>query len=372
MNVCRARSALLAVGISTLAACGGSDTVAVDGVGKDTGPNCLVNEALFYSGGVGKDGIPALTDPKFVPVGSPEAAYLRPDDRIIGLRRDTLIIAIPHNILWWHEIVNLSLPGIDLAVTYCPLTGSAMAFDRSVIDGAEFGVSGILFMNNLVMYDRRTLESLWPQMMGQAACGPKKSVSLKQVAVREMTWARWSELYPDTRVLSGETGWNRNYQQYPYGSYEELYEKPFVPIGGDPDPRRPPKERVLGIPDGKGGGIAYPFLALDAKGAVWAENATVDNKQYAVFWDREGQTATAFDAIPFAPISSPIDPTTALSFRTEDGKIFDLETGSEWTPEGRAVAGSLAGSSLEPVDNALIAFWFAWASFNTDTELWEG
>ena len=102
--------------------------------------------------GAAKDAIPALTDPRLVPVGDPETDYLLGTDRVIGLEIAGEYIAVPHNILWWHEIANFN--EVSLAVTYCPLTGSSMVFDRRAAEGAELGVSGLLFKNNLVMYVR--------------------------------------------------------------------------------------------------------------------------------------------------------------------------------------------------------------------------
>ena len=124
--------------------------------------------------GAARDAIPALTDPRLVGVGDPTTNYLRGTDRVIGLEIAGEYIAVPHNILWWHEIVNFNEVG--LAVTYCPLTGSSMVFDRTAAGGAELGVSGLLFRNNLVMYDRSpsgVVETLWPQMLAGGRCGPR-------------------------------------------------------------------------------------------------------------------------------------------------------------------------------------------------------
>ncbi|MFQ5536039.1 MAG: DUF3179 domain-containing protein [Gemmatimonadota bacterium] len=360
-----------ALGIVVSGACGGDDLTSA-GVALDTGPFCTVNQALFYNGGVPKDGIPALTDPEFVDPDDPSASYLDPSSRIIGLEMEGQVLAIPHNILWWHEIVNLNVGEEPIVVTYCPLTGSSVAFDRAPVEGAEFGVSGLLFLNNLVMYDRRDLESLWPQLAAGAVCGPKKNTPLPQVAVREFTWGRWLELYPETRVLSSRTGFDRNYRQYPYGSYEDLYEKPFVPIGGDPDPRRPPKERVLGLVGPEGQAIAFPFLALDAKGPVWAENVSLGEERYVVFWDRAGETAVGYGSELISPIDSPVGPSGPLTFEMRNGEIVDVETGSVWNVKGGVVRGALEGSRLEPAETAVVSFWFAWAAFHPQTVLWEG
>lgn len=142
------------------------------------------------SPGAPRDGIPALTDPVLVSVGDGSADYLLPTDRVIGLALAGEYIAIPHNILWWHEIVNLN--DFGLAVTYCPFTGSSMVFHRSAVDGAEFGTSGLLYKNNLVMYDRTTAvdrdETLWPQMLAGGRCGPGEGVALTMSPAIEMEW----------------------------------------------------------------------------------------------------------------------------------------------------------------------------------------
>ena len=97
----------------------------------------------------------------------------------MGLSIGGKAVAIPHNILLWHEIVNLQVGGASVAVTYCPLTGSSLAFDRSSVNGAELGVSGLLFNNNLLMYDRNSTQSLWPQMLRQSTCGPRSGAALQ-------------------------------------------------------------------------------------------------------------------------------------------------------------------------------------------------
>ena len=149
---------LAALGLS---ACGGGG-----GIGDDMTALCQELQEGLISGAA-RDGIPALTDPTLVPVGDAKTDYLLGTDRVIGLEVAGEYIAIPHNILWWHEIVNLN--DVGLAVTYCPLTGSSMVFDRAAAEGAELGTSGLLFKNNLVMYDRsgrRTGIRLWRRGSG--------------------------------------------------------------------------------------------------------------------------------------------------------------------------------------------------------------
>ncbi len=290
-----ALSALLLLGLS---ACGGGDGEGV--LILDTADpgdlQCTINLNELLETGVGRDNIPSLTNPKFVSAGHAEAAYLLPRDRVIGFLVGDRTLAIPHNILWWHEVLNLDLPEGKFLVTYCPLTGSAIAFDRSAVAGIEFGVSGLLFRNNLVMFDRSSPESLWPQMMGTGVCGPRKGAALTRLTVTEMTWRAWQDLHPDTEVVSSETGWSRDYTLYPYGDYEELDTPPFLPQQFDRS--RQPKERVMGIEGRNGANLALPFLELDRLGTRGVVNTEVDGEPFLVVWDRQAESAATFSRIP--------------------------------------------------------------------------
>lgn len=327
---------------------------AIDGVDPLA---CNLDLGFLADGGVPRDGIPALTDPPFT---QPDlATYLDPDDRVVGIDVAGEALAIPHRILWQHEIVNLNRGGQRLAVTYCPLTGSAIVFDRNSIGGDEFGVSGLLFQNNLIMYNRRTDESLWPQMMTEARCGPSSGTRLVTVPALEVRWVSWRSLRPTTQVVSDEANLSRNYRDNPYEGYEDLgtgYSYP-MPL----DRRRDPKERVLGLPGPNGGSRAFPFLALREQG-VWAAVSTeVDGQRSIVFWDANSRGAHAYD------------PTVAgdtLTFTASATGIVDDQSGSRWGIDGRARSGPLAGETLAPRAAAYVAFWGAWAAFNPNTQLW--
>ena len=359
---------LLILGLS---ACGGGDgegivdTLVVEPTPDVEESQCTINIDEILGAGVGWDQIPSLTNPKFVSAGHAEASYLMPLDRVIGFLVGERVLAIPHNILWWHEVINLNLPEGEFLVTYCPLTGSAMAFDRSPAGGVDFGVSGLLFRNNLIMFDRVDPPTVWPQMMGTGVCGPKKGTVLPRLTVTEMTWRAWQDRYPDTEVVSSETGWPRDYTVYPYGDYEDLDNPPFLPV--DFDHSRQPKERVVGI-EGRGDGfLAVPLLELDQLGTRAVLNTGVDGEPFLVVWDRQDQSAVTFSRIPETPEGVPGE---TLTFGVVAGKIFDNETGSEWTLTGRAVAGELTGSVLPGHPEAMIAFWFAWSAFHPETTVW--
>jgi Protein of unknown function (DUF3179) len=170
------------------------------------------------NGGPGKDGIPAIDHPRFVTAA--EAGFLADQDVVFGLVRDGQTRAYPQLVLVWHEIVNDHFPSGPLSVTYCPLTGSAVAFHGSAPGGRPytFGTSGDLVNSNLLMYDRQT-DSRWPQLLGQAILGPARGQVLEQVPLDWTSWGRWRSAHPDTVVLSTRTGFLRQYGNDPYGSY---------------------------------------------------------------------------------------------------------------------------------------------------------
>jgi hypothetical protein len=291
--------------------------------------------------------------------GEAGTEYVVDEDRVVGFVLNGKPMAIPLNVFWWHEIVNLERGGVAVAVTHCPLTGSSLAFDRSNAYGAEFGVSGLLFKNNLVMYDRNGLESLWPQMPRSASCGALDGMPLRSFPVMEMTWGGWRSLHPGTLVVAPEPDPWRDYTSYPYGDYDDI-DNPVTLFPATIDPRRPPKERVLGIPEGEGG-VAFPYGVLSELGDAAVVAATVSGQDVVVFWDRARQGAMAF----FPDVGSDV-----LTFRTEGSRIVDDQTESVWSVEGRAVSGPLEGSVLEPVAEAVVAFWFAWPEFYPRIRLW--
>lgn len=323
-----------------------------------------LNPAYLADGGVGRDGIPALTDPLFVPVESgEETAYLNDDSRVIGVLLGGEWLAIPHNIMYRHEIVNLSRGSEQVAVTYCPLTGSALAFDRSSVDGAEFGVSGLLFQANLIMYDRNSDDSLWPQMRGAAACGSRMGQALTRHPVVEMTWAGWVDLFTGSTVVGVDPLDTGRYSVNPYGNSYENPDNPDylgfpIPRG---DNRRPPKERVLGLPASSGADpMAFPFHAMEARGKAWVHEFDYAGAPAAVLWD-----ANRFAAVAVRPVVGE----QRLTFRIENDAIVDNETGSTWTAAGQAVSGPLEGGRLDIMPEAYVAFWLAWAGFHPGTEL---
>lgn len=201
----------------------------------------------ILSGGPPKDGIPSIDDPKFV--SASEVDFI--DDSAIGLGvvHKGEARFYPYQVLVWHEIVNETIAGDPLLVTYCPLCMTGVVFDRRV-DGraVEFGVSGRLWQSNLLMYDRagnEDDESLWSQVLGEAVLGTATGDRLEVLPSDTVRFGQWREAHPETLVLTEETGAIRPYGSDPYGDY---YTNDFVSFGATfSDDRLSPKEFVLGV-----------------------------------------------------------------------------------------------------------------------------
>jgi hypothetical protein len=350
-------------------------TVAAWGCTRDVGNSihepqtslvCSIDTNRVRSGGVPRDGIPALSNPELVGKDDASLDYLDRDSRVLGIVLDGQPIAVPHAILWWHEIVNFDRGGQEVAVTFCPLTGSALAFDRSAIDGQLLGVSGLLFDNNLIMFNRTngpaSEDSLWPQMLAEARCGPDDGFQMPQVPIVEISWDGWRRIHPNTLVISGRLPFDRDYGRYPYGDYDALNQPEFFFSMPIQDNRRLQKEVVIGVPDYSGSGIAFPTLALKREGSFTVVEDTHRDLPLVLFWDTEKEAGMAYRPI----VDGQVLPFTA----TAEG-IFDEQTGSRWNVLGLAVDGPLAGTELEPIPETYVAFWGAWINFHRDSRLWQ-
>jgi hypothetical protein len=188
-----------------------------------------------------KDCIPSIDQPQFESVKE-ASSWLKDEDILFVLETKNEVRAYPQRILNWHEIVNDEVDEEALAITFCPLCGSSLAFERE-IDGQilEFGVSGKLHNNDLVMYDRNTL-SLWQQITGEAIVGPMFGKKLKQVSLSGMRWEQFNQDFEDALVLSRDTGFSRNYDTSPYGDYEQ--ERSLLLIEVDGNFKAYPEEKI--------------------------------------------------------------------------------------------------------------------------------
>jgi hypothetical protein len=314
----------------------------------------------IVSGGPPKDGIPSIDNPRFIPRDQADS-FLRPEDIVFGISHNGVVRAYPQRVLVWHEIVNDSLAGEELSITYCPLTGSQVAFRRRLRDGSvtTFGTTGKLVNSNLLMYDRLT-DSNWPQILGIAINGPRRAQALEEVPLVWTTWQRWRDRHPDSEVLSPDTGYIRNYSQDPYGTYvPELggyyaSNSLFFPVMRSSD-RFPSKKVFIGLRVGEEQ-LAVP---LEEFKSVVLSNASVGGTPLVLLYDDGLDTIRAFRR----EVEDEI-----LTFALRDGRFVDEETASEWSPEGVALEGPFKGTVLEQV-NAFNVMWFAWYAFYPDTKV---
>jgi hypothetical protein len=213
----------------------------------------------FLAGGPGKDGIPAIDDPRFLPV--PEVRFLGRKEPVIELVLRRQARAYPLQILIWHEIVNDEVAGTPVAVTFCPLCNTSLVFDRRV-DGRtlDFGTTGNLRKSDLVMYDRET-ESWWQQFGGAGIVGHYAGTRLDMIPSRIVAWEQFRREHVRGLVLSRDTGHTRPYGQNPYEGYDEVQSGPIFPTGEDDGDRLPAKERVVFLERG-GDAVAVPFSTL--------------------------------------------------------------------------------------------------------------
>lgn len=207
-----------------------------------------LNEIL--SGGPPKDGIPSIDNPKFITTSEADG-FLTSDSVGLGIDFKGETRFYPYQILVWHEIVNDTVAGEPILITYCPLCATGITFERK-LDGetVEFGTSGKLWQSNLLMYNRsindnEADESLWSQVLGEAVLGELTGTRLAIIPSDTVLYGDWKKQHKDTKVLSKDTGIARSYGRDPYGDY---YTNNSVSFGATfNDDRLHPKAYVLGI-----------------------------------------------------------------------------------------------------------------------------
>lgn len=340
---------------------------------NQTFPDPLVDPEEIVPGGPPPDGIPPIDDPKFVTVDEADE-WLNDPEPVLVVDIGGDVRAYPIQILMWHEIVNDTVGGVPVSVTYCPLCNSAITFQRTV-RGVEttFGTSGRLYFANLVMYDRAT-ESLWNQLDGRAVVGVLTGEQLDLIPSGMVAWGDFKESKPDARVLDkNRTGAQRAYGTNPYTGLDDPDGQPFL-FRGDVDVRAKAMQRVVAMEKG-GDAVAWTLDSLRED----EDTATVTVGEFAgepivIFW-KPGQ-ASALETSSVASgrevgtvgVFSPVVDDQTLTFQAEGDSFIDEETGSTWNILGEATDGPLTGETLEPITH-LRTFWFSWSTFRPDTEL---
>lgn len=265
----------------------------------------------------GKDCIPSIDDPKFVPA-SAASVFLSDDDLVVGVNIGDESKAYPIKILNWHEVVNDEIGDKNVAITFCPLCFTGIVYERMIGDEpVEFGVSGYLLNSNLVMYDKKT-DALWSQLTGEALTGAQIGKELNKITAWTVQFGVWKQDHPDTLVLSTDTGFERDYDLYPYGEYRESKEIYFALENSDN--RLFEKELIIGV--------------------------TVADKSKAY-------------------------PVSVLKEQFPEGGEFEDSVGGhpvfiKWDKEMLTAVDTVRNVDLTPVT----AYWFAWAAFYPETEIY--
>lgn len=348
----------------------GPTIVETETAGPPATPTPLVPLNEIMSGGVAPDVIPPIDAPKFVSVESADE-WLTDKEPVIAVRLNDVAKAYPLQIMTWHEIVNDEFGNKPVAVTFCPLCNTALAFDREV-NGTlyDFGTSGRLYNSALVMYDRQT-GSWWSQVLGLAIVGELTGTQLTFLPAAIVSWAEFRTAHPDGLVLSRDTGHSRPYGSNPYALYDTPGNRPFL-FRGKIDPRLQAMERVVGVEIG-GEAKAYPFSVLADERAV-ADR--VGSRDIVVFYypgttsalDRQA-IAESRDVGAAAVFDPELDGQLLTFSVDEDGQIVDDQTGSVWNTLGEATSGPMEGKQLTPIVHGN-HFWFAWAAFHPETSIY--
>lgn len=274
----------------------------------------------IVSGGPPKDGIPSIDDPKFVPASEADK-WLQDNEPGIAVSLNGINRFYPYQILVWHEIVNDTIKGQRILVTYCPLCLTGLVFDPLVKgERVEFGTSGKLWRSNLVMYDRKT-DSLWSQILGEAVVGEMAGFRLKVIPSDQMLYGNWKKAFPQGEVLSRDTGAIRFYGSNPYGDYFSVTNL-SLSLVKPTDTRLPNDALVFGIVVGKKA-KAYYVEAIKKKGEV---KDSLAGETFVLRYDRKLDVVRVYKKLP-------------------DGN--------------------------EKRVNPFSAFWFAWAAVHPQTELYK-
>ena len=302
-------------------------------------------------GGVAVDGIPALDNPTMIAAAA--ATYLNPGDAVFGVEINGDARAYPLRIANWHEMVNDVVGGQHVSLAYCTLCGAGILFDGHVAGRDQpftFGSSGLLYRSNKLMYDRQT-DSLWNQFTGRPVMGrlTGSKIELRVLPVVQTSWKDWRALHPDTRVLSLDTGFRRDYG--PGVSYGEYFASPELMFPAlVKDRRLSQKDLIFGVRV-PGGVKAWPLAAL-AKGAVI--NDRVGFIDVVVIGDPQGRGARAYraDGHNFSRGARP-------------GEL--QSNGAAW----RVTESGLLGTKGENLPRlpGHVAYWFAWAGYFEDAQL---
>ena len=304
-------------------------------------------------GGVTKDGIPALMNPRHVPAS--EAKYLRGSDRVFGVFIEGDARAYPHRIMDWHEMANDVVGGVPVSLSYCTMCGTGILYDGR-IDGTTytFGSSGLLYRSNKLMYDHQS-ESLWSNITSEPVSGKlvDSGYKLKMLPLVVTTWEAWRERHPETKVLDVDTGYDRDYKKGPHDDYFRSKDKVW-PVWLQSD-RLETKEWVFALIV-NGQPKAYPLDVLDKEGIV---HDRLGGKDVVLIAERRTKAVRAFES-------------GGRRFRKAnvEGQLIETASGTPWKVTEEFLEEE-SGTETLPRLPGHNAYWFGWYAFYPSTEVYE-
>ncbi len=307
----------------------------------DTGWSVPIDQVR--DGGVGKDGIISIENPQFTP--STEVEFMKDDDLVILVSYDGIFKVYPIKILDYHEVVNDNFNEHLVTVSHCPLTGTSVAW-AGLANGLKtgYGVSGLLFNNNLIMYDRET-DGYWSQMMSQSIFGENVCSFSANLPIVETSWSTFKLLGVPALVMNTNVnGFNRNYDDYPYGNYKTDNDYILFPVA-EADDVIESKQRVHLIINRIDDQQFTTVIPL--RNTFFTENDGViiignEELNFVVSY-----IAKAEDGTPLSFMANFDD----LSSLLEDGE------GTKWNLMGKAMSGPRKGEQLKPTQS-MMSYWF--------------
>ncbi len=313
----------------------------------------LIPKSAIINRGISQDSIPSLSSPAFV---SPLQISLNDTDRIIGVDILGEFRVYPEKILAYHEVVNDVIKNKDIAVTYCPLTGTPMVFETTNVQGITPTLSATTYIynSNHILYDDNS-KSYFQQMYSKFVAGTFSGYPLSNFAVVETTWASWKTMFPSAKVLSPNTGYKFNYNVDPYSGYTSTDSLDFFtsPL----DNRLPLKEKVLGLIVGDHAKV-YRLSSFGDSVKVIQDNfqglsvvlAGSRKRDFIVCYERRIANGPELD----------------FSVNTEASNIIMEDSeGTKWDIFGNGVDGPRRGQILTPT-NSMMGYWFAFGAMFPD------
>jgi hypothetical protein len=316
------------------------------GKGRAEAKNLKIRLEEVVWGGVQVDGIPSLDNPKLITAA--QAEYLKDSDPVFGVSINGDVRAYPLRIMGWHEMFNETIGGVPVALAYCTLCGAGILFETKV-EGRKkplvFGSSGFLYRSNKLMFDRET-DSLWNQFTGEPVSGPlaNSGIRLKIRPVAISTWKAWRAAHPDTRVLSLDTGFNRDYGSgIVYSDYFASPELMFPAFVRD-EKKVKRKDYVFGIRE-LDAARAWPLAAFEKEKVI---NDSFAGRPVVLIGDAKSRTVRAYER-------------GGNSFTAGQDEAALISGGEVWNLSEDALTGP-DGERLDRISGHL-AFWFAWDGY---------